>query len=172
MKVKIILGLIGVIIVGAAGWMIKNKQQPEEKVHYHAGFMVDKGNQKIDFANPLFMSLSPCVEEDNEEPPTAAMKQIEKAHLHDNIGDVVHIEHRDARWQDLFTNINYDLDYGQAKAFMNGQPVTNFQKLPIKASDSLVVFIGDNDQDKFLAEAVTKSHIEEVGAKSEDCGTD
>lgn len=115
--------------------------------------------------------MEPCTVSDaNRAPETAANRQIQKAHLHDNVGDVVHVEQADAKWQDLFTNIKYDLDYSHTEAYLNGQKMANFSSLPIKDDDSLVVFVGNgNNISEFLIQAVTVEHIRQEAAKSEDC---
>ena len=95
-------------------------------------------------------------------------EQIEKAHLHDNVGDLVHVEADRAKWSDLFTNINFPIDYAKMTAFINGQEVSGFQSFPIKSDDSLVLFIGSVNK-KLLSEAVTTQYIEEQGKKSETC---
>lgn len=96
--------------------------------------------------------------------------QLEKAHLHDNVGDVIHIEREDAHWQDLFENIKYSINYDKVTGYVNGQKIDRFQVLPIRSSDSLVVFIGNNDVSKELQQAPTKNYIEQMGKKSKTCG--
>ncbi|MBI4080934.1 MAG: hypothetical protein HY430_04150 [Candidatus Levybacteria bacterium] len=155
-------------------WVVKDRVQPVKKVHYHAGFIVVNNNKQVSFSGQKYMSIEPCVldngknHEDSEED-----LQREKAHLHDSVGDVVHVEREGAKWKDLFTNINYTLQYREAEAYINGKKVSNFQDLPIKEYDSLVVFAGMNDDvNKFLSQAVTKKHIQEAESKSEDCGSE
>ncbi|MDP3940950.1 MAG: hypothetical protein Q8Q49_01435 [bacterium] len=152
--------------------LVKDKILPEKPVHYHAGFIVIKDNQQVSFSDQKYMSIKPCVldkaknHEDSEEDT-----QREKAHLHDSIGDVVHVEARGAKWKDLFTNITYDLNYAEVEAYINGKKVTNFQDSTIWPYDSLVAFVGNgNNVNNFLSRAVTKKHIQEVASKSEDCG--
>ena len=91
--------------------------------------------------------------------------------MHDNIGDVVHVERNGAKWKDLFTNIKYGLNYSEAEAYINGNKVSGFQNRPIEAYDSLVVFIGTrNDFDQFLSKTVTREHIQEAESKDEGYG--
>lgn len=113
------------------------------------------------------MHLAPCSEEDIEHEED---EQEEKAHLHNNIGDVVHVHRLNARWKDLFTNLNYPLGTISA-AFVNGQAVENVLDQPIGAYDSLVIFIGENnDIETKVSQAVTQEHITGVENTVESCG--
>ncbi len=167
----VVILLLGVLVW--FGWRVKETLFKEKPVHLHAGFMVVKNNKQEDFSDPKYMLISPCTTETGEDhEETKEHMRLEKAHLHDEVGDVVHVENGGAIWKDLFINIGYELNYTDVEAYINGNKVANFQNLPIKANDSLVVFIGkDNDMGKFLAQRVTEKHIQEVGKKSEDCGT-
>lgn len=150
-----------------AGILFGKKLFPEKKVHYHAGFVVFQNNKKINFSDNKYMNIMPCSTDDSaltEDP------QLEKAHLHDNVGDVIHVEQKDPKWKDLFTNIHYPIDYKTTTAYINGQKVNNFQSQTIHPYDSAVIFIGNNDK-KHLKEAVTKKHIIEKETTSESCGS-
>lgn len=170
LQIKYIIPLIVVILlIGVSAFILKGKFLPEKKVHYHAGFIVYKDNEKINFSDFKYMYEKPCTingkdSEDNEN------DQLERAHLHDNVGDVIHIEREGARWQDLFTNIKYSINYGKATGYINGQKTDNFQSHSIEPADSLVVFIGNNDVNKGLLQAPTKEYIEQMGKKSKTCG--
>ena len=114
------------------------------------------------------MSIKPCTL-DGKEIKNDGDEQIEKAHLHDSVGDVVHIEEKGAIWRDLFTNINFPVNYPKAAAYVNGTLRQNFESQPINSYDSLVLFIGDYDKN-LLSQAVAKEYIEEWGEKSSTCG--
>ena len=139
-----------------------------QKTHYHAGFVVFNNNKKINFSSAKYMSLSPCTLHNNED-DTPATIQHDKAHLHDYVGDVVHIERTGAKWRDLFINIDYHMDYSKVTAYINGTKVQDIQNQPIKPFDSVVFFIGKNDVQKDLKQAVTKAHIEWEGMHSVEC---
>lgn len=154
------------------GWLVKEKIFPEKPPHFHAGFIVVKNNKQEDFTASKYMSIKPCTLDniDTYEAISKESEQLEKAHLHDKVGDVVHVERRGAKWKDLFSNINYDLNFSEAEAYINGKKVASFQNRLIGEYDSVVIFVGkDNDVNKFLSQAVSKKHIQEVESKSEDC---
>src|SRR5215469_2242826 len=85
-----------------------------QKTHYHAGFVLFVNNKKIDFSKAQYMSISPCILHSSEsDDSSAASIQLDKAHLHDYVGDVVHVERTGAKWSDLFTNIHYPINFSK-----------------------------------------------------------
>ena len=164
--------IILVAAVGFTGVKLYRTITTPQAVHYHAGFVVFSNGKKVDFSSAKYMSVSPCTlkSNDEEEHMSASDIQREKAHLHDYVGDVVHIERSGAVWKDLFINLDYPINYSLATGYINGKNVENFQNQPISIDDSLVVLLGKNTIQKALSQAVTKSHIEQSAKKSEDCG--
>lgn len=159
-----VLGLL-ILITLLGVYAIRKPKPAEPKVHYHAGFVVFQNGKKLNFSDIKFMNLEPCTKDNKKN----GDEQLEKAHLHDNIGDVVHVEAPGAIWQDLFTNIKFPINYASTSGFINHTQVSDFQKLPINKDDSLVVFIGPIDQ-SLLTQAVTVERIEQVGTTSKTCG--
>lgn len=157
-----------IILLGIGIAFAKNRFFTPQKTHLHAGFIIFQNNKQINFSEAKYMFLEPCTanKSDND---TAEDIQIEKAHLHDNVGDLVHIERTGATWKDLFTNIHYPIDYTKAKAYINGVQVKNFQNQQIHNDDSLVVFLG-KDNPTLLSQSVTKNYIETMAKKSTTCG--
>lgn len=153
------------IVIAIAAVIIKGQKEQKPLVHYHAGFIVFQDGKKLDFSDIKYMHLAPCVQGGKETADDPSMK----AHLHDDIGDVVHVHRAGAVWQDLFTNIKFPIDYTKTTGYINGQKVTAFQKTAIVKNDSLVVFIGKVDE-SLLSQAVTVDHIESVSSHSETCG--
>ncbi len=163
-----------VIIALVAGLLFWEKSQirknKDSEVHYHAGFQVYIDDELQDFSDVKFMHIEPCSEEEHEE-ETEEHKQIELAHLHDGVGDVVHVHRNGATWGDLFRNINFSVSENVA-AYVNGEPVENFLSYPIASYDSVIIIQGEiNDLNKKLESAVTREHMIEAEAKSETCGS-
>lgn len=144
------------------------KQIPQAEIHYHAGIVVFENNKKLDFSDTKYMYTKPCLVGGGEDTKNVNV-QMEKAHLHDNVGDVVHVEAQGATWQDLFTNIRYPINYSKTTGYINAQKIPNFQQTSIQPFQSLVVFIGENDP-KFLSAGVTKEYIETKSKESKGCG--
>lgn len=168
-KVIVVIGILfvcGILIT----YKIFNKPQLKNSIHYHAGFVVFDYGIKVDFSDLRYMNVEPCQLHDSDEKETPEHNQLEKAHLHDRIGDVVHVHVEGSVWGDLFTNIKYPLDYSNVTAYINGEKISDLKSYPIKANDSAVIFIGKVDE-KLLNQAVTADHIKEVESKSETCGS-
>ncbi len=161
------------IILSILGMVINTKLFAPKKIHYHAGFVVFENDKRQDFSDVKYMHIKPCTVKgkDNTESESDEDNQIEKAHLHDYVGDVVHVHREDVIWKDLFTNLKYNIDYAKATAYINGKEVKNFQDQEIQPYDSLIVFIGKNNIKEHLSEGVNKSHIQSVEKKSEECGS-
>jgi hypothetical protein len=168
-KVLLVIGsIIFIFLILIVGFKFFNKIVSPQKIHYHAGFIVFKDDKKINFSDYKYMYEKPCTinGKENEENEN---DQLEKAHLHDSVGDVVHIERKGATWEDFFQNIKYPLGKN-ASSYINGKKIQDFQKLEINPDDSLVVFIGNNNINKDLKQAPGKKYIEKMGSKSKTCG--
>lgn len=166
----VVLILIAVGLSATAFFVAKktaSKIVEKEKIHYHAGFIVFENGKKLDFSDTKYMFIKPCTL-DGEEDETTEDSQLEKAHLHDSVGDVVHIEEEGAVWSDLFTNIKFTVDYSKVTAFINDQKVSGLETQPISSNDSLVLFLGNVDE-KLLSQAVTTQYIEDTAKKSTTC---
>jgi hypothetical protein len=170
MKKRVIFFIVALIIIALLGVGIVASKRLfiPKKVHYHAGFVVFQNNKKLDFSDSKYMNLRPCVaNEKDEETPDAI--QEDKAHLHDNVGYIVHVEREGGTWKDLFTNLAFPIDYAKTTGYINGKQIPNFQNQLIHDADSLVAFIGNNDK-KLLAQAITKTEIAKKAKESVDCG--
>ena len=167
-KIIYVIAIFIVILLGISGFIASKKFFVSKKVHYHAGFVVFQNNKKLNFSDNKYMFIEPCTLNKNND-DSASDTQIEKAHLHENVGDLVHIERTGAIWKDLFTNINYPIDYSNATGYINGKKVADFQLQPIQPYASLVVFIGNNNQ-QVLSQAVTKDYMIKMAKKSTTCG--
>ncbi len=162
------LGLIfGAVIAAAAN--VKNNQDGES-IHYHAGFQVYVDNELQDFADLKYMKQDPCGAK-HEVTASPELEQLEKAHLHDLNGDVVHVHRQSPSWGDLFTNMPYEFPDDTRIVYVNGERLEgDILDYELKANDSVVIFVGtNNDIEGRLAEAVTIDRIREVEALSEDC---
>ena len=149
----------------------KNKKAPVEEIHYHAGFLVYIDGKLQDFSGSKYMHIEPCSDKKESEKEIDANIQLEKAHLHDGVGDVVHVHRAKTVWGDLFQNIGFTFpDRSILKAFSGGSELNNFLKTPIKPYDSIIIASGDTNNIN-LSQYVTYDRIKEVEAKSESCGS-
>lgn len=171
-RIKIALGIFIVVLGGVVGYALSQTVLKPKPIHYHAGFQVYVNDQLQSFRGNQYMHEKPCVMNGHSTSEDDPDDQGEKAHLHDHVGDVVHVHRNGATWGDLFFNIKYPLEGKITAAYDNGQKVNDILKQPIKPYDSVVIFVGKHSDDqKYLKTAVTKSHIQSVEGKSESCAT-
>lgn len=159
------------ILIAGIGFYLSMKSAPKE-VHYHAGFQVYVDDRLQDFSGIKYMTISPCVDSSAiKHPTTEKEKQNDKGHLHDNVGDVVHVHLSGGTWGDFFRNIHYTFPKGKPVfAFINGKSVEDIMNTPIRSYDSVSIFIGTRDKMKEeLKNAVTIEHIKDIEKKSELC---
>ncbi|OGK23909.1 hypothetical protein A3A46_01080 [Candidatus Roizmanbacteria bacterium RIFCSPLOWO2_01_FULL_37_13] len=168
MKQKTIIFLllfVFVILVGSLFAYFKLFKKAKD-VHYHAGFQVYVDGKLQDFSGAKYMLVKPCGKEEKGQEED---EQLEKAHLHDGVGDVVHVEAEGAKWKDLFQNINFNIsDKKQITGYVNRKKIENILDYPIKSYDSVVIFIGKADE-KLLKNSVTKKRIIEVEKENRNC---
>ncbi len=158
-----------VAFIAVLGLYFYYTPEEEEHVHYHAGFIVYIDGIRQDYSNYKYMNMVACSEHDTKK--SKAEEQIEKAHLHDGVGDVAHVHRNGGKWSDLFKNIGVMLPEEKGiKFYKQGSEIESTLDQEIVADSSIVIVIGDNNQLSSLGE-VSLEHIKEVEAMSELCGT-
>lgn len=169
MKKKIgIASITLLIIIGGVLFLNRQKLFPPKKVHFHAGFQVYVDGKLQDFSDVKYMDLQPCTQDNLN-----TDEQEAKAHLHEGVGDVVHVHRLGATWNDLFTNMHFSFDKTKPiEGYINGKKVDTVLSQQIKPYDSLVLFIGPHGpvQD-YLPKAVTIAHIKKIESTSELCSS-
>lgn len=165
-----ILVLIILIAITSGAYLYYTNYIIPKIIHIHAGFIVYVNGKKQDFSDVKYMSFEPCTKNEVKEDP---YDQKEKAHLHDYIGDVVHVHRSSAVWGDLFKNIKYKIDSSKPlEAYVNGKKVEDILNHPIKHYDSLVLLLGKHGEvSSYLKNAVKKDHILKVEKMSETCSS-
>lgn len=120
---KILLLLSTTIILIIAFVVYRTLQVPEVPIHYHANFAVFINGRQINFADPNYMHLAPCVANNTK----VSFNKLDNVHLHDQVGNVVHIHQAGIVWNDLFTSIHYTLDKETGNVpvsyYLNGKKV-------------------------------------------------
>lgn len=168
-KVRVITAivLLGFILVGLAVFGDKpQSQKAEEEVHYHAGFRIYLNNVLVDFSKPEFMHLEPCGEEEAHEERNDPR---ERAHLHDLIGDVVHVHSETAIWRDLLENLRFN-PTGKTIFYLNGSVVNNLLDRTISPYDRVLLLVGENNSISEKLESVPdRGKIEQAEQKTEGC---
>lgn len=161
------------LIAGAVIFYLKFMPGPAvPHVHYHAGFHLYVDGVKQDFTDFKYMSFIPCNEHDSQK-LTPEEEQLEKAHLHDQVGDVVHVHRDGATWNDLLINLGFGYDYSkEVRGYSAQGEMTDILSQPIKANDSIVILIGDQTKaSELVKNRVTLDAIQKVESTSELCGS-
>ena len=160
------------LLVAGIGYYIYTKTSQPKHVHYHAGFQVYVDDKLQDFSSIKYMTISPCTYPNAmKDHQTATELQNDKGHLHDKVGDVVHVHIAGGTWKDFFNNIHYTFPEGKSIfAFIDGKAVEDILNTPIKPYDSVSIFVGKRDKmQENLKKVVTKKHIKDEEQKSELC---
>ncbi len=165
---KVFLSILITSIVIAASFFLYKTYVYTTPVHYHAGFQIYMNGKLQDYSSTEFMHLKPCGT--HEDTGDKEDEQLEKAHLHDNVGDVIHVHRNGVVWNDVFTNLKLQIPTATVSAYMNGKKIVDIKKYPVKPYDSLVLMIGKEDK-TYLKKAVTVTHIKQHEKKSESCGS-
>lgn len=169
---RIAIVLAAAIIVALAFWagrtyMTRSKQAGNP--HFHAGFRVYADGILQDYSDLKYMHIEPCTKDAHRDEKKDGREM--KAHLHDGIGDVVHVHRNGAVWRDLFTNIHVTFPAGEPiQGYIGGKPVADILAQPISAYESVVIVVG-NSAGVLTTEAVTVDHIRAAEKRSESCGS-
>lgn len=141
-----------------------------EEIHLHAAFHLYRDGERVDLAMAQYMHDQPCSLDEHRELSTEE-KQLEKAHLHDLVGDVVHVHRANATWGDLFQNLDIEFD-GSVIGYTADGEIADVFNQPIKPLARVIISAGEltNIAEK-LAAVPDQSKIREVEAQSESCGT-
>lgn len=122
--------LIGVLVVLSIRFV--TYAAPEE-THYHANFAVYIDGEREPFSNPLlYEELSSC-----EVVTVEMMTPGERAHLHDEVNDVVHVEDEAVTWGNFFQNIGWNV---------NSRYVDNSSKVLVSDDTKKVVFMLNGEE--------------------------
>lgn len=167
MKRTVLLLVLPIAVVLLFIYVMHIKKSTQgQNVHYHAGFLVYIDGTLQDYSGDKYMLDIPCAAPGKSTPKN---NQLEKAHLHDGVGDVVHVEQSGAVWNDVFSNMNIVLQKGKPiAAYSNGKRMDNPLTSPILPDESVVFVVGD-DKGIDLTKSVSVDHIKEAGEKSESC---
>ncbi len=167
----IALAVILMILTAGLAWRYRQSSQ-DHHVHIHAGFQVYVDGQKQDYSDFKYMHVRPCGGDDHAN-LSAAEEQQEKAHLHDSVGDVVHVHAAGATWGDLFQNLGVQFPDSSEVVGYTPERVDSILTKNIVANESIVIVVGDQSTaSAVLDQRVTLDHIKEVESMSENCGAE
>jgi predicted lactoylglutathione lyase len=158
-KQSALMGIIGLVVgvVAILGIRLAT-YTPPEKVHYHANFAVFINGTREQFKGSNYYEeiSAPCTVKPVETPG-------ERAHMHDNVNDVVHVEDAAATWGNFFQNLGWNIDKGFIKSdqalyqadeqnklvfILNGEVVSDITNKVIGDRDKLLVSYGSGQDTK------------------------
>lgn len=148
-------------------------EQTEEEVHYHAGFKIFQNNEQMDFTDISYMWLEPCEAHSDDEEETNDAQDTEFIHLHDSVGDVIHIHAAGATWGNVFEYLRLqDIDPSRITAYANGEIVADPLQKSVEPYQSLIFLIGENPTivPSELSNYITKEYVMDVESNGENCG--
>lgn len=157
-----------VVVVGVTGVLVGvfiilgirfATYKPIEKPHYHANFAVYINGQREQFSNPLiYEEITSCKVE-----TTGTVTPSERAHLHDKVNDVVHVEDKAVTWGNFFQNIGWNAnsryvdnsdkvlttdDTNKVSFMLNGEEINDPTTRVIESKDRLLVSYGTSTKEE------------------------
>lgn len=127
------------------------------QTHYHANFKMYINEEIYNFEDMGFYEeVAQCSIKDDSPPES-------RAHMHDNVGSVVHVHDDNVTWGHFFENIDFSIsdkhiqtwsdiyveDGGRdVRFFMNGKEIVDPSNTYIKDQDRLLVAYGDESAEK------------------------
>lgn len=173
-KRMLTVGLVGIlsgalIILGIRFATYK----PEDKVHYHANFAVYVNGEREQFKGMQYYeetAATACTLKHVDSPK-------ERAHLHGNVNDAVHVEDHLVTWSHFMQNLDWGLgddylktadniytpnDQSKLTFILNGKTVESIDDTIIGDKDKLLISYGDStendlqEQYKSVADTATE----------------
>ncbi len=156
--------------------------QPEEGVHYHANFAVYLNGQREEFKDIFYyIGGESCTGEAEHQ-----MTPYARAHMHDRVNDVIHIEDEAVTWGQFFQNIGWVIDpklvrtpeqllladsQNKVTFMLNGEKVDSIVSRVIGDKDRLLADFGSTTNEALQKEFQTIASTAEQYNGSKDSGT-
>ena len=157
-KSKLFIAITALLFGAAIVLAIRFVTYKVEVVHYHANFAVYINGTREEFKGTKYYSEIEMCTLNNTVLPS------ERAHMHDNVNNVVHVEDHAVTWGQFFTNLGWTLGpnfiaspdgviYAENSntklhIILNGQDYTGIssvQNTVIRDTDKLLVNYGNED---------------------------
>lgn len=174
------LGLVvGALIILAVRFAT---YQPEKDVHYHANFAVYLNGQREEFKDIFYYIGGESCTGDAEH----QMTPHARAHMHDMVNDVVHVEDEVVTWGQFFQNMGWVVDpkvirtpdevlmvdsANKVSFMLNGEKVDNVVGRVIGDKDRLLVDFGSTSNENLQKEFQTIATTAEKYNGSQDPGS-
>lgn len=170
--------ILGVILILGERFVTYH---PPKRVHYHANFAVYINGQREQFKDIFYY-----VDAGGTCNLQQKMTPYERAHLHDNINDVVHVEDEAVTWGQFFQNIGWVIDpklvrtpdqllladSGNKLTFiLNGEQTDKVINSVIGDKDRLLVDFGSTDSQTLQQEFESVASTAGIYNGSKDAGS-
>jgi len=148
-KQTIIVGAVSLVVGAAAILGVRYVTYKPDVVHYHANFAVYVNGKQEQFKGMQYYeetAAQVCTLAKVDDP-------AERAHMHDNINNVVHVEDHLVTWGNFFQNLNWGIGNDYLKTADGIFTPTDQSKLTFILNGKKVESIANviiNDQDKLL----------------------
>lgn len=155
-KQTIIVGIAGLLVGAAAILGARYVTYTPDTVHYHANFAVYVNGKQEQFKGMQYYeetAAKACTIEKIDDP-------AERAHMHDNVNSVVHVEDHLVTWGNFFQNLSWGIgddylktadgvltssDQSKLTFILNGRKVESIANVIIGDQDKLLVSYGATD---------------------------
>lgn len=150
--VTLLIGLLIGFLIFVAIRMIT--YSPSGHVHYHANLQLFVNGKQETFQDPLYYQEVVSCNADADADP------LHRAHLHDQVYDIVHVHAPGVTWGQFFENINVGAEPTSLRIgntvyantgtdtvtyILDGKKLTSLVGQPIDSEDTLLVNYGDED---------------------------
>jgi hypothetical protein len=162
--IKIALLLALIVLAGLAYFRPAGK---DPEVHIHAGLHVYIDGEQQDYSGFEFMSIEPCGEEEEDEHSDSVNDNI---HLHDGIGNVVHIHTDGVSWRHVLEKLGLDTS-NLSEFYLDNEKVDISTTLNQEVKDlaSALVIVGNDPIEITPDKFVDREFILETAEKGESC---
>lgn len=155
-KQIVIVGAASLLVGAAAILGVRYATYKPDAVHYHANFAVYVNGKQEQFKGMQYYeetAAKACTLEKVDDP-------AERAHMHDNVSSVVHVEDHLVTWGNFFQNLSWGIgddylktadgiftpsDQNKLTFMLNGKKVESIANVIIGDQDKLLVSYGAGD---------------------------
>lgn len=151
-----VLGVLLVLVIRFATYQVP------KKVHYHANFAVYINGQREEFKDAFYYEETgaACASANSTNPH-------DRAHMHDDVNDVVHVHDAAVTWNNFFNNIGWNInprfvntptqllaadDTNKVTFILNDKVTDNIANRVIGDRDRLLVNYGDQSSSQLGSE--------------------
>ncbi|MBA3679443.1 hypothetical protein H0W80_04665 [Candidatus Saccharibacteria bacterium] len=147
----VLVGVLGGLVIFA---LLRLLMYSPQHTHYHANFSVYINGVQEKFSSPLYyQEVASCSKDKDTDP-------LHRAHMHDEVFDIVHVHAPSVTWSHFFENININTDTGYLRIggkvytnnetskvsyLLNGKQLSSLSGQSINSEDTILINYGNED---------------------------